>query len=256
SLKISLICEEKLNDPPRAFATLVEALPVDPAGRELLPNLERLAEVTEDWGGLLDVYARIARARTEVSDRVELLRLRAQVRERRINDPSGALDETLRSFALSPQDPATQEEILRLARVTGRWEEAIRVQGQLFALADELPEKLAVARHAAHLVELEVKDLVRAFRAYLNAFRLAPEDAEIVAHLWRLAGLIGRYESPAIIKTPAPVVVSETPDTEASGATGEAIDAAAESDEDISVDVDDADIATTPPPEAAVDADA
>src|SRR6185503_96215 len=201
SLKISLICEEKLNDPPRAFATLVEALPVDPAGRELLPNLERLAEVTEDWGGLLDVYARIARARTEVSDRVELLRLRAQVRERRINDASGALDETLRSFALSPQDPATQEEILRLSRLTGRWEEAIRVQGQLFALAEELSEKLTVARNAAHLVEHEVKDLVRAFRAYLNAFRLAPDDEQVVAHLWRLAAEIGRYDHGTVEET-------------------------------------------------------
>ena len=64
--------------------------------------------------------------------------------------------------------------------MTGRWEEAIKVQGQLFALAEELPEKLSVARNAAHLVEHEVKDLVRAFRAYLNAFRLAPDDEEIV----------------------------------------------------------------------------
>ena len=37
-----------------------------------------------------------------------------------------------------------------------------------------------MARNAAHLVEYEVKDLVRAFRAYLNAFRLAPDDEEIV----------------------------------------------------------------------------
>ena len=79
--------------------------------------------------------------------------------------------------------------------MTGRWEEAIKVQGHLFALADELPEKLAVARNAAHLVEYEVKDLVRAFRAYLNAFRLAPDDEEIVGHLWRLATSIGRYHS-------------------------------------------------------------
>ena len=191
SLKIALICEEKLRDPARAFATLVEALPADPAGRELLPNLERLAEKTKDWRGLLDVYARVARARTEAGERVELLRLRAEVRERRMSDPSGALDEMLRSFALAPDDTATQEEILRLARVTGRWEEAIRVQGQLFALAEELPEKLTIARNAAYLVEHEVKDLVRAFRAYLNAFRLAPEDDEIVGHLWRLAAPSG-----------------------------------------------------------------
>ena len=112
-----------------------------------------------------------------------------------MNNPSGALDEVLRSFALAPDDPATQEEILRLSRVTGRWEEAIRVQGQLFALAEELPEKLTIARNAAHLVEHEVKDLVRAFRAYLNAFRLAPDDEEITGHLWRLAALIGRYDT-------------------------------------------------------------
>src|SRR3954469_15175454 len=108
-------------------------------------------------------------------------------------DPSGALDEMLRSFALAPENPSTQEEILRLARVTGRWEEAIRVEGHLFALAESLPEKLEIARNAAYLVEHEVKDLVRAFRAYLNAFRLAPDDDEIVGHLWRLAKTIGTY---------------------------------------------------------------
>src|SRR5262249_57510718 len=100
----------------------------------------------------------------------------------------------LRSFALAPDNAATRDEILRLARATGRWEEAIRVEGHLFALAETLPEKLEIARNAAYLVEHEVKDLVRAFRAYLNAFRLAPDDADITGHLWRLAGLIGRYE--------------------------------------------------------------
>ena len=207
SLKIALIYEEKLADPARAFQTLVDTLPADPAGDELLHNLERLAERTGDWKRLLDVYAQVARARTETEERVELLRLRADVRERRMGDPSGALDETLRSFAIEPKNPRTQEEVLRLARVTGRWEEAIKVQGQLFALAEELTDKLTVARNAAHLVEHEVKDLVRAFRAYLNAFRLAPDDEEIVGHLWRLASLIGRYDggaglAPGLTETP------------------------------------------------------
>jgi tetratricopeptide (TPR) repeat protein len=206
SLKIALICEEKLHDPTRAFATLREALPADPAGRELLPNLERLAERTGDWVGLLEVYARVARARTELPERVELLRLRAAVREKHMGDPSGALDEALRSFALSPETVATQEEILRLSRVTGRWEEALKVQGQLFAFAEALPERLTIARNAAYLVEHEVKDLVRAFRAYLNAFRLAPDDAEITGHLWRLAGLIGRYDG----KPAAPEKAADT----------------------------------------------
>jgi tetratricopeptide (TPR) repeat protein len=228
SLKIALIYEEKMGDPARAFQTLVDTLPADPAGDELLHNLERLAERTGDWQRLLDVYAQVARARTETEERVELLRLRADVRERRMGDPSGALDETLRSFAIEPKNPRTQEEVLRLARVTGRWEEAIKVQGQLFALAEELTDKLTVARSAAHLVEHEVKDLVRAFRAYLNAFRLAPDDEEVVGHLWRLAALIGRYDGAAEPEATAQVQAAEAEGADAKrndGADAEGADA-------------------------------
>ena len=212
SLKIALVCEEKLRDPTRAFATLREALPSDPAGRELLPGLERLAERTGDWAGLLEVYARVARGRPDLEERVEILRLRAVVRETRLADAPGALDEHLRSFALAPNVAATRDEILRLARATNRWEEALKVQGQLFALAEDLPEKLSIARNAAYLVEHEVKDLVRAFRAYLNAFRLAPNNTEITSHLWRLAALIGRYDGAAPKTTPEapPRAVEET----------------------------------------------
>jgi len=197
SLKIASICEDKLGDAPRAFAVLRDALPADPAGRQLLPLLERIAEKTVNWSGLLDVYARVARGRPDLRERVQLLKLRAEVREKHMADPAGALDELVRSFALHPDNVETHEEILRLAGVTGRWEDALKVEAQLFALAEDLPRKLSVARHAAALVENEVKDLIRAFRAYLNAFRLAPEDPEIVGHLWRLAARIGRYASPA-----------------------------------------------------------
>jgi len=197
SLKIASICEDRLGDATRAFTVLRDALPADPAGRQLLPLLERIAEKTANWSGLLDVYARVARGRPDLRERVQLLKLRAEVREKHMSDPSGALDELVRSFALHPDNVETHEEILRLAGVTGRWEDALKVEAQLFALAEDLPRKLSVARHAAALVENEVKDLIRAFRAYLNAFRLAPEDPEVVGHLWRLAARIGRYESAA-----------------------------------------------------------
>ncbi|HVZ75168.1 MAG TPA: tetratricopeptide repeat protein [Polyangia bacterium] len=235
SIKIATICEEKLKDAARAFATLREALPADPAGQELLPSLERLAAETGDWNGLLEVYTRVARARPELGARVELLRLRAVVRETRLNDPSGALDEMLRSFALAPDEPATRDEILRLARLTIRWEDALKVQGQLFAMAEAHEEKLTIARNAAALVESEVKDLVRAFRAYLNAFRLAPDDDEILAHLWRLAAEIGRYEgappleAPKVEEAKPEAVVEATTDAEAEGDAGE----------DVAVDVED-----------------
>src|SRR5204863_2144099 len=100
-------------------------------------------------------------------------------------------------------------------------------------------------RNAAYLVEHEVKDLVRAFRAYLNAFRLAPDDSEIVGHLWRLATGIGNYHdyrAAALAATAAARAAGTAP-----GATDD--------EEDIDVDVAEAD-GKTPPPVAAAEAQA
>jgi tetratricopeptide (TPR) repeat protein len=194
AMKVAGLCESRLQQPARAFTVLREALAHDPAGTTLLPELERLARTTKDWQGLLDVYAQVARGRPAPEDRFALLCLRAGVRETEMGDPSGAFDELLRAFALSPGHETTRGELLRLAEATGRWEDALAVEGQAFARATTTAEKVGVALRAAALVEDKVKDRVRAFRAYLNAFRLAPEDGEIVANLWRLGFLIGRYE--------------------------------------------------------------
>jgi tetratricopeptide (TPR) repeat protein len=207
ALKVAGLCEQRLKSPVRAFLVLRDAIPADPSGAKLLPELERLAGETGDWKGLLDVYARVAHGRPTADERVELLKKRAGVREERLSDPSGALDENLRSFALKPELEETHREILRLAEATGRWEDALNVQGQIFARAATVEEKVVVARRAAALVEEKVRDRVRAFRAYLNAFRLAPEDEGIIANLWRLAALIGKYEEPGS----APIKLAETP---------------------------------------------
>ena len=204
AMKVAGLCESRLQQPARAFAVLREALVHEPAGEILLPELERLARTTKDWQGLLDVYAQVARGRPAPEDRFALLSLRAEVREQEMGDPSGALDELLRAFSLVPDNEAVRLEILRLAEMTGRWEDALAVEGQAFTRAATTEEKVKVARRAAALVEEKVKDRVRAFRAYLNAFRLAPEDEEIAAHLWRLATLIGSYREAEPAQDSAP----------------------------------------------------
>ena len=204
AIKVAGLCETRLQQPARAFTVLREALAHDPAGDVLLPELERLARTTKDWQGLLDVYAQVARGRPAPEQRFALLGLRAGVRETEMDDPSGAFDELLRAFALSPGHEATRLELLRLAEITERWEDALAVEGQAFARATTTAEKVSVAQRAAALVEEKVRDRVRAFRAYLNAFRLAPEDEEIAANLWRLGFLIGRYAEAGPARAAAP----------------------------------------------------
>ncbi|MCG5055911.1 MAG: tetratricopeptide repeat protein [Myxococcales bacterium] len=201
--RIAEIFETNMESPARAFEVLRQGLAVEPDGATFLPRLERLAGLTGDYPALLDVYMRVARGRPGGEERAELLRRRAEVFEQRLDDPGAAMDEWLRRFGLDPADELARDEILRLAARTGRWEDAIKVYGQLFARATDSEEKVRFAKLAAAVVEERVKDRVRAFRAYLNAFRLDSTDEEIVGHLWRLCGLIGRFD-----RTPAPDLAS------------------------------------------------
>ena len=194
SRKVARLYEESLDNPGRAFAVLKESLAAEPAAETLLPELERLAAAAGDWDGLLDVYAQVSRHRPAADDRLALLHRRAEVRESKLGDPAGALKEHLAAFALSPDSEATRLEIGRLAEVTGRWEDALAIEAQRFSRATSTAEKVDIACRAAALVEHKLLDPRRAFRAYLNAFRLAPENETLVAHLWRLAALV---ESPA-----------------------------------------------------------
>lgn len=205
ALKVAALCEDKLQSPPRAFVVLRDALAHEPAGRTLLPAIERLGRAIADWQGLLDVYAQVGRGRPEAKERVALLRLRASVREHDMHDSSGAFDEHVRAFMLDPESETSHQEILRLAEVTGRWEDALNVEAQLFARAEDHTEKIEISRRAAALVETKLGDDVRAFRSYLGAFRLAPQDQGIIDCLWRLAEKIGSYAPPpAPVPTPKP----------------------------------------------------
>lgn len=212
ALKVANLCEDKLQSQPRAFVVLREALAHEPAATTILPELERLGRQIEDWQGLLDVYAQVGRGRPDTKDRIALLRQRASVRENDMKDASGAFDEHVRAFLLDPESETSHQEILRLAEVTGRWEDALNVEGQLFARAEDNTEKIVISKRAADLVETKIKDDVRAFRAYLGAFRLAPEDQTIIECLWRLAEKIGAYNlTPAPAVTPKPVSVKAAP---------------------------------------------
>ncbi|MCU1280279.1 MAG: Tetratricopeptide 2 repeat protein, partial [bacterium] len=219
-LQVAAIADEKLHDPKRAFAVVRSALELDPHGERLLPELERLSVRANDAAALLDVYAQLI-ARANTTQKLDLLRRRAQVREQRQKDASGALDELVRAFPYAPADNALLGEVRRLAEQTRRWDDALAVEGYRFHWAPE-DQQLAIACEAAAIVEEKVKDPLRAFRAYLRAFQIAPKDEAIRGHLWRLARIVGQIteepKAPPMLRVP--IVSSAPPPTPQRSAGG------------------------------------
>jgi tetratricopeptide (TPR) repeat protein len=204
-LAVAEIADQRLNDPKRAFAVVRGSLDLDPTGDKVQAELERLSVRADDARGLLEVYDVLLSRRLDAPSQVELLFRHAHVREQRLKDGSGALDEMLRAYSIIPDDEKVLPEIHRLGEVTGRWEDVLCVEGFRFHRSPEgSGEKLKIACEAAALVEERLHDELRAFRAYLRAFMLSPEDEVIRGHLWRLARLVGDIDEQAIEINVAP----------------------------------------------------
>src|SRR6185503_9536744 len=86
--------------------------------------LGRAYRANEDWTSYLAlVDARLAGAGDD-DERLRILREAAAIHER-TGDPDAALAALARSFPLAPKDRALAEQLVRLARAQGRFDEAL-----------------------------------------------------------------------------------------------------------------------------------
>lgn len=191
--RIAEICEQRLENPQRAFDVLRGALVVDLTGSELLAELERLAMLIEGWDGLVEVYERVLKHLRDAETKREILHRCARLLEERLNDPRGAQERLKRAFEMDSSDAETQSWLLRLAEETQSWQDMLTVYAAQYSGAMTLEEKLDIIRLSAPVVEERVGDKIKAFRAWLKAFLMAHEDEEILAEVWRLAKEIGDY---------------------------------------------------------------
>ncbi len=199
--------EERLREPKRAFevvraALAPEQLPTfgtpSTIGALLLPHLLRLGERTGDSAGVLDALCDLL-PHVSRAEQAALFATRAEVRERRSKDLTGALDEFLRAVPfVDPGTEAAQDidaEIRRLARATRRFEDLLALFFYRAARAPRASEQRhALLDEAAALLESDLDAPRRAFR--VRVATLAQLDAPLAApaalrdELWRLARIL------------------------------------------------------------------
>ena len=220
SRELVLLIEQHLNDVRRALEVLRDTVVAMPDDDGLLVEAERLPAARGDaaanrdlWRVALAIFEVALERRPEPARRVLLCEQRARIREERLADATGALEELLRAFALDPERASLRGEILRLAEKTGRWEDALAMEAALELRAVDLPARLRVRRRTAGLLEEKLASPVRAFRVLLGGLPLAPDDGELGGELWRLARALGAYaEADQRPKAePAPLAVEAPP---------------------------------------------
>ena len=222
SRELAQVCERRLSDKPKAMTALHEAIAAAPRDAGLLAEAERLAAEADQrplWKQLADGYDLALRAASAPA-RVEIHQKKSRVLDERLGDPKGAAAELVSAFAWAPERDDLRAGMYKLAEKNRTWSDVIAVEAALAERADGA-DRLAALRRKAQVVEEHLKDLPRAFRVHLVSFLLSPEDADTLAHLWRLGRAIGRYRETDRTPKPEPAaaVVHGERDADAAPAT-------------------------------------
>ena len=200
---------QHLGSPERALAYYRRALDIDSkhdaARQGLLPLLDlpqtrsgaaaalgRAFRANEDWTSYLAlVDARLAGAEDD-EDRLRILREAAAIHER-TGDPDAALVALARAFPLAPKDRALAEQLVRLARAQGRFDEALDGFRKAAAALTDDPHAAALLRLREGELYQELNDLPGAHAAYFAVLSVDPGNLAATQAVVRIGSRLGRW---------------------------------------------------------------
>jgi carboxymethylenebutenolidase len=179
------LCEQKLNDPARAFHEAARLLRIDARDGQALADAQRLAGAANLHHELDALWAELWDRATSDPERLAVARARKQLRATELKDALGALDQAMVEYRLEPT-PELEHELVQQADALSAWD---RVLPLLEARA-----RAATAGSTQTLVRLGTlhhdkrKDAVRAFELYGEALLLEPGAKEIEEKVVAAAG--------------------------------------------------------------------
>ncbi|MBN1945631.1 MAG: tetratricopeptide repeat protein [Bradymonadales bacterium] len=192
--QLAEILSEQAELPIRALAVLKEAYLVQPAHGETLARMELLANQHELWEPLEGFYQERWDEAVELREKIELLRLRADILENKMGQWKEAFDQLVVAFQLEPDHPQLQSELIRFARQYEQWETLIK----LFDLVvKERPER-AIRMHLlvemARIAAEELGSPDRAFEFIGRAWKVDTSDEMLRGKLEQYANASGRLD--------------------------------------------------------------
>lgn len=212
------IVEEKQDDRMGALSILFAGVRFDTETDILVPRLRELAEALDEsreagspaLGALVQLATleRLIELDADKDRRMSLLRERAELREKRMDDPRGAMTEWLRVLNLEPDSGEARQEVERLAESANLWGAYLLLPAWDLQRAGSPSDEAELLVSLADLYEEKLERPEYALRARLESWRRdpsLPESGDLDGEhgkLWELADQVGPYESPALPRDP------------------------------------------------------
>jgi tetratricopeptide (TPR) repeat protein len=215
-LRLAALREAEMGLVDVAIEGYRQILDRDPANVQALAALERLgrdpkyeltiADLLEplyrhigDWQKLAAVHEVQVRRSEDASRRVELLHQIAQLYEDAAGDLGSAFATLARALKEDPANDATQQQLDRVARATGRFADMAQVFQQLATQTEDPTFASALYMTAARVHENDLGNLDTAIGLYRKVLEIDPLSLAAAESLERLFRVSERYQELSII---------------------------------------------------------
>jgi len=180
-LRLGEVCETRLGDVERAFATYRSVLDSNPQHR---PALEALIRLRENQGDLAEASALLDSlvAIAPESERASLDVRLADMRER-IGDERGALAALQRALVANPKNTEIRVRSRALSEKMGDWAGVAHSLSNEADFAEAVADKVSLLREAAKILAEKLQDGSGAAALLEKASGFAPNDRELLLAL-------------------------------------------------------------------------
>ncbi|MEB2322623.1 MAG: tetratricopeptide repeat protein, partial [Sorangiineae bacterium] len=192
--EVGALYETRTNDKAKAFERYLAAFAIAPADEQSQVDVERGAELTAGWDGLVTAYRAAIVAAEEQSDfaLANTLRLRlGRVLVAEVHRVDDALTEYRAVYESDPDNSVALEALESLYRQTERWQDLLEVYNKKRDLAFDDDARKQVLYEIARLYQNQIGDPARAIETHQAVLEADATDAvalEALDGLYRQTG--------------------------------------------------------------------
>jgi tetratricopeptide (TPR) repeat protein len=215
-LRLAALREQQMGQVDAAIDGYRSVLERDPTNPQALSALERLAQTDGNSLAIAEILEplyrsqgdyqkliRVNEVQVERADdpqrKVELLHQIASLYEDAASDLNASFDTMARALSVDPGSETTQENLDRLARATGRFQDLARVFEELAAAQRDPELGSALYASAARVYEHDVRNLDRAIELYRKVLSIDPMNLGATESLQTLFQGSERYADMSLI---------------------------------------------------------
>jgi tetratricopeptide (TPR) repeat protein len=192
--EIVVLYEEELDNPDMAFVYLCRAFREAPTDRDIISELERLAEETDAWEELVGVYEDEVE---NIDDRQLALRMYlkiANINDEALQDTEEAILNFQKALNIDVHNSAALGALDRLYRQERDWEALVEILERKVEVTEESREKITLLSRIANLWERELENLKQAIEAYRRILNVDAENHNALSALQRLYQQVERWD--------------------------------------------------------------